>query len=188
MIEIILLAAVVAFSFLNTIMIWCLMQDLKRSYEEKDSWIEIVKTIHAITQKNLKSVTDQVSDYNLITQRKFRTVGDSFKYISEQLKKIDEDMDSLTTDIGEDLAEQEKHYCDIYEQFEHIRKELEKLNEGKQMTLDINPPPSLFDTLKNYDFKDIPEAHYVDETEQERLNLVLARAILSGDGSEEATS
>ena len=162
MIEIILLAAVVAFSFLNTIMIWCLMQDLKRSYEEKDSWIEIVKTIHAITQKNLKSVTDQVSDYSQITQRKFRTVGDSFKYISKQLTKIDEDLDSLTTDIGEDLAEQEKHYCDIYEQFEHIRKELEKLNEVKQMTLDINPPPLLFNTLKQYRIKDVPEVHYED--------------------------
>ena len=71
-------------------------------------------------------------------------------------------MDSLTTDIGEDLAEQEKHYCDIYEQFEHIRKELEKLNEIKQMTLDINPPPLLFNTLKQYRIKDVPEVHYED--------------------------
>lgn len=33
------------------------------------------------------------------------------------------------------------------------------------MTLDINPPPLLFNTLKNYDFKDVPEAHYEDSKE-----------------------
>lgn len=162
MIEIILLAGITAFTFLNTIMIWCLMQDLRKLYKEKEELLEIVKARCSTIEKALLAVRDQVSDYSQITQRKFRTVGDSFKYISQQLKKIDEDLDSLAIDIGEDLAEQEKHYCDIYEQFEHIRKELEKLNEGKQMTLDINPPPLLFNTLKQYRIKDIPEVHYED--------------------------
>lgn len=165
MIEIILLAGITAFTFLNTIMIWCFMQDLRKLYEEKEELLEIVKVRCSTIEKALLAVRDQVSDYSQITQRKFRTVGDSFKYISEQLKKIDEDLDSLTTDIGEDLAEQEKHYCDIYEQFEHIRKELEKLNEGKQMTLDIDPPPSLFDALANYDFNNVPEVRYEDSKE-----------------------
>lgn len=165
MIEIILLAAMLAFTFLNTMLVWCLMEDLRKLNEEKEDLLDLVKGRCTTIEKALLAVRDQVSDYSQITQRKFRTVGDSFKYISQQLKKIDEGLDSLTTDIGEDLAEQEKHYCDIYEQFEHIRKELEKLNEGQQTTLDINPPPLLFNTLKKYEIKDVPEVHYEDSKE-----------------------
>lgn len=146
MIELIMLITVLCLVVLDVVTILITINGVEKLAESQDKMLEVMEIfVSKIVDfdKQISSVTDQLTDYQQTTRKQFRTLGDSFKYISKQLEKLDGDLDDLITNVGEDMTNMEYRYTSIYDQFEFIQRELKKLNDGVILSLDINPPETI---------------------------------------------